>query len=31
MYEIDVGEVTKFVSPEEVAKLVFHKMKGRCF
>ncbi|XP_023664767.1 heat shock 70 kDa protein 14 [Paramormyrops kingsleyae] len=27
MYEIDVGEATKFVSPEEVAKLVFHKMK----
>ncbi|KAL4617947.1 heat shock 70 kDa protein 14 [Arapaima gigas] len=26
-YEIDTGEVTKFVSPEEVAKLVFHKMK----
>ncbi|KPP74432.1 heat shock 70 kDa protein 14-like [Scleropages formosus] len=26
-YEIDAGEATKFVSPEEVAKLIFHKMK----
>ncbi|XP_063074060.1 heat shock 70 kDa protein 14 [Engraulis encrasicolus] len=26
-YEIDTGETTKYVSPEEVAKLVFHKMK----
>ncbi|KAJ8381881.1 hypothetical protein SKAU_G00026590 [Synaphobranchus kaupii] len=26
-YEIDTGEVTKIVSPDEVAKLVFHKMK----
>lgn len=28
-YEIDTGETTKHVSPEEVAKLVFHKMKGK--
>ena len=27
-YEIDTGETTKYVSPDEVAKLVFHKMKG---
>lgn len=26
-YEIDTGETTKYVSPEEVAKLIFHKMK----
>uniref|UniRef100_A0A8B9L5J6 Heat shock protein 14 n=1 Tax=Astyanax mexicanus TaxID=7994 RepID=A0A8B9L5J6_ASTMX len=27
LYELDTGETTKYVSPEEVAKLVFHKMK----
>lgn len=27
-YEIDTGETTKYVSPEDVAKLIFHKMKG---
>ncbi|XP_016412942.1 heat shock 70 kDa protein 14-like [Sinocyclocheilus rhinocerous] len=26
-YEIDTGETTKYVSPEDVAKLIFHKMK----
>ncbi|XP_030637065.1 heat shock 70 kDa protein 14 isoform X2 [Chanos chanos] len=26
-YEIDTGDATKYVSPEEVATLVFHKMK----
>ncbi|KAG5845799.1 heat shock 70 kDa protein 14 [Anguilla rostrata] len=26
-YEIDTGEVTKIISPDEVAKLVFHKIK----
>lgn len=28
MYELDTGETTKFVSPEDVATLIFHKMKG---
>uniref|UniRef100_A0A671SVS5 Heat shock 70 kDa protein 14-like n=1 Tax=Sinocyclocheilus anshuiensis TaxID=1608454 RepID=A0A671SVS5_9TELE len=28
-YEIDTGETTKYVSPEDVAKLIFHKMKGK--
>lgn len=27
-YEIETGETTKYVSPEDVAKLIFHKMKG---
>uniref|UniRef100_A0AAR2KCF9 Heat shock 70 kDa protein 14 n=1 Tax=Pygocentrus nattereri TaxID=42514 RepID=A0AAR2KCF9_PYGNA len=27
MYELDTGETTKYVSPGEVAKLIFHKMK----
>ncbi|TRZ04206.1 hypothetical protein DNTS_029859, partial [Danionella cerebrum] len=26
-YEIDLEETTKYVSPEDVAKLIFHKMK----
>uniref|UniRef100_A0A4W4E9A4 Heat shock 70 kDa protein 14 n=1 Tax=Electrophorus electricus TaxID=8005 RepID=A0A4W4E9A4_ELEEL len=27
MYELDIDDTTKYVSPEEVAKLIFHKMK----
>lgn len=27
-YEIDTGEEKKFVSPEDVARLIFSKMKG---
>lgn len=27
-YEIDTGEETKFVNPEDVARLIFSKMKG---
>ncbi|XP_053364217.1 heat shock 70 kDa protein 14 [Clarias gariepinus] len=27
MYELDTGETTKYVSPEDVARLIFHKMK----
>uniref|UniRef100_A0AAY4D8Z1 Heat shock 70 kDa protein 14 n=1 Tax=Denticeps clupeoides TaxID=299321 RepID=A0AAY4D8Z1_9TELE len=30
-YEIDTGKGTKHVSPEEIAKLVFHKMKGETY
>lgn len=30
-YEIDTGETTKYVSPEDVAKLIFNKMKGTLF
>lgn len=29
LYEIDTGEITKYVTPKDVAKLIFHKMKGR--
>jgi hypothetical protein len=28
LYEIDTGEEKKFVSPEDVARLIFSKMKG---
>ncbi|XP_076861340.1 heat shock 70 kDa protein 14 [Brachyhypopomus gauderio] len=27
MYELNIDDTTKYVSPEEVAKLIFHKMK----
>ncbi|PNI96427.1 HSPA14 isoform 4, partial [Pan troglodytes] len=27
-YEIDTGEETKFVNPEDVARVIFSKMKG---
>lgn len=30
-YEIDTGETTKYVSPDDVAKLILHKMKGTFY
>lgn len=30
-YEIDTGEETKFINPEDVARLIFSKMKGTAF